>query len=102
MTDLYLCPNCLFVELAEDDLDKCPRCSNPLLSVYTDPEFKHLIVDVLSDHGCEVAFTVAIILALTHPLYVEVRKDEKSKLDEEELKTILRKHKTTLRDVLKF
>jgi len=61
--------------------------------VYTDPEFKHLIVDVLSDHGCEVAFTVAIILALTHPLYVEVRKDEKSKLDEEELKTILRKHK---------
>jgi hypothetical protein len=92
MTDLYLCPNCLFIELAEDDLDKCPKCSNPLLFVDADPEFKHLIVDVLTDYGCEVASTVAIILALIHPFYVEVRKDEKSKLDEDELRTILRKH----------
>jgi hypothetical protein len=92
MIDLYLCPSCLFIELAEDDLDKCPKCSNPLLFVDADPEFKHLIVDVLNDHGCEVASTVAIILALTYPLYVKVRKDKKSVLDEEELKTILRKH----------
>jgi hypothetical protein len=58
--------------------------------VDADPEFKHLIVDVLNDHGCEVASAVVIILALTHPLYVEVRKDEKNKLDEDKLKTILR------------
>jgi choline kinase len=94
MIDLYLCPSCLFIELAEDDLDKCPKCNSPLLFVDADPEFKHLIVDVLNDHGCEVASAVVIILALTHPLYVQVRKDEKVKLSKDELVTILKKNKS--------
>ena len=93
MTDLYLCPNCLFTELAEDVLDKCPKCNNSLLFVDAGSEFKHLIVDVLNDHGCEVASVEIIILALTHPLYVQVRRDEKVKLSKNELVTILKRNK---------
>lgn len=90
IADLYLCPNCFFIELAEEDLNKCPQCNNPLLFVNADPEFKHLIVDVLSDHGSEIASTITILLALTQPLYVEIQKDEKTKLDEKELLKLLK------------
>jgi len=82
----------------------CPKCDSSLLFVDADPEFKHLIVDVLADYGCEIASTITVILALTQPLYVEIRRDEKDKLTEEELKAILRKHKNHVKngiDVLK-
>jgi hypothetical protein len=36
---------------------------------------------------------VTVILALTHPLYVEVRKDEKVKLSKDELVAVLKKNK---------
>jgi len=101
MTDLYLCPNCLFIELAEEYLDKCPKCGNPLLFVDADPEFKHLIVDVLTDYGCEIASTITIILALTRSLYVQIRMDEKKRLDESELKNLLKKHENYVRQSIK-
>jgi DNA-directed RNA polymerase subunit RPC12/RpoP len=61
--DLYICPSCLkIVFWFEERPQKCRRCGSIMLVIYASFEAQHLLADIASEEGEEVASIAALLL----------------------------------------
>jgi len=72
--DLNICPSCLkLVFWFEEKPQKCRRCGSIMLGVYASFEAQHLLAEIASEEGEEVASIAALLLHKLNDIMLAVK-----------------------------